>query len=303
MHTPRYVVISPVRDEAAYLQRTIDALVAQTVRPAMWVIVDDGSRDATPDIAAAAAALHDWIRVVRRPDRGVRKVGGGVIEAFYDGLTQVDLSSMDFICKFDGDLEFAPQYFERLFAHFAANPRLGTASGKCWLVTDDGLELERTNDEFSLGAAKTWRRACFEQIGGLVREVMWDGIDCHRCRQFGWQAASFHDEVLRIFHLRRMGSSFRSIYRGRLRWGYGQYFMGTHPLYALAIAAYRTLERPWLVGGLLIFAGYANAWWRRAPRYADEAFRRHLRAWQLRKLGLLRKIPAPAGPVARVESA
>lgn len=302
MTQPRYVVISPVRDEAAFLPRTIAAMTSQTIAPTLWILVDDGSRDETAQIAARAAAQHPWIRVVRRGDRGVRKVGGGVVEAFYAGLSEVRLEDFDFVCKFDGDLEFAPHYFARLFAKFADDPRLGTASGKCWLVTPHGLELERTSDEFSLGAAKTWRRECFEQIGGLVREVMWDGIDCHRCRLFGWKAASFQDADLRIRHLRRMGSSFQNIYRGRLRWGFGQYFMGTHPLYALAIAAYRMAEKPWVIGGALILAGFVGGYWRRRPRYDDAAFRRHLREWQLRKLGLRWAASEPHEPV-RVESA
>ncbi|MEW6251304.1 MAG: glycosyltransferase family A protein [Planctomycetota bacterium] len=283
---PRTLVISPVRNEAAYLQRTIDAVVAQTVRPTLWLIVDDGSTDETPQIAARAAEQHAWIRLHRRPDRGTRQVGGGVIEAFNDGLRQFALDEFDYLCKLDGDLEFSPTYLERMYARFAAEPRLGTASGKCWLVTPTGLQLERTHDAFSLGAFKLYRRQCFQDIGGFVCAVMWDGIDCHRCRMRGWEARSFRDEELRILHLRRMGSSFRSVYHGRLRWGRGQYFMGTHPLYALAIAAYRLAERPWVFGGALILAGYFEGYVRRLPRYEEPEFRRFLRRWQLRRLGI-----------------
>ncbi len=280
------LIISPVRDEAAYLQQTIDSMVAQTVRSLTWLIVDDGSKDETPQIAERAAAEHPWIRLYRRPDRGRRKVGGGVIEAFNDGLSQFNLDDFDYVCKLDGDLRFQPVYFERLIEKFEADPRLGTASGKSFIEVGDRLVPERTGDDFSQGQTKLYRVKCFREIGGFVREVMWDGIDCHRCRMLGWQARSFRDPELRFIHLRTMGSSFRSVYHGRLRWGYGQYFMGTHPFYALAIAAYRMRERPWIVGGLLILAGYAGSWLRRRPRYADEEFRRFLRRWQLARLGL-----------------
>lgn len=289
----RLLVVSPVRNESAYLQRTIDSMVAQTARPAIWLIVDDGSSDATPEIARRAAAEHDWIRLHQRADRGVRRVGGGVVEAFEEGLRLFNLDDFVYVCKFDGDLEFGPTYFERLFEKFEADPRLGTASGKSWIRVGDRLVPERTGDDFSQGQSKLYRVACFRDIGGFVREVMWDGIDCHRCRMLGWKARSFHDPELRFIHLRPMGSSFRSIYTGRLRWGYGQYFMGTHPLYALAIAAYRMFERPWIVGGLLILAGYVGGYLRRKPRYEDAAFRRHLRTWQLRRLGLARSRPPP----------
>ena len=74
----RFLVISPVRDEGAFLQQTIDSMVAQTVRPTAWMIVDDGSTDDTPNIVERAATMHPWIRLHRRKDRGVRHVGGGV---------------------------------------------------------------------------------------------------------------------------------------------------------------------------------------------------------------------------------
>lgn len=281
---PRLLIVSPVRNEARYLQRTIDSVVSQTIRPARWIIVDDGSDDDTPNIALRAASQHDWISLLRRPDRGVRKVGGGVIEAFDEGLSRFSLDDFDFVCKLDGDLEFGPRYFELLYEKFDRDPKLGTASGKSWIRVGDRLAPERTGDDFSQGQTKLYRVACFRDIGGFVREVMWDGIDCHRCRMKGWNAKSFRDEDLRFIHLRPMGSSFKSIFHGRLRWGRGQYFMGTRWLYALAITGYRMWERPYVLGGLCIFAGYVSAFLRRMPRYNDPDFRRHLHQWQLNKL-------------------
>ncbi|MBK8267397.1 MAG: glycosyltransferase family 2 protein [Planctomycetes bacterium] len=282
----RILIISPVRDEAAYLQQTIDSMVAQTLRPVVWLIVDDGSKDETPQIAERAARAHSWIRLYRRPDRGRRKVGGGVVEAFNEGLAQFNLDEFNYVCKLDGDLEFMPVYLERLMEKFEADPRLGTASGKSFQRVNGRLIWERTGDDFSQGQTKLYRVQCFNEIGGFVSEVMWDGIDCHRCRMLGWKAHSFRDESLKFIHLRPMGSSFRSIYHGRLRWGYGQYFMGTHPLYAIAIAGYRMLERPFIIGGLLLFAGYWSSWLSRKPRYPDLKFRSFLRRWQLARVGL-----------------
>ena len=295
---PRYLVISPVRDEANFLQRTIDSMIAQTHRPARWIIVDDGSSDATPEIATQAAREHDWIDLHRRTDRGTRHVGGGVIDAFYDGLSQVTLDDYDFICKLDGDLSFEPTCFEQLIRKFDANPRLGTASGKCWDKTPAGWVPLRTNDDFSLGACKFYRVACFRDIGGFVSEVMWDGIDCHRCRMKGWDARSFDDDALRVYEHRPMGSSHKSIIHGRLRWGRGQYFMGTHPLYALAIACYRLFEHPRIIGGCSILAGYLWAALTHRARYNDPEFRRHLHHWQLARLArwnrpINKPVPSP----------
>lgn len=286
MNRRDYAVISPVRDEEEYLQCTIDSMISQTVPPSKWMIVDDGSTDDTYRIASRAAREHDWIRVHRRPDRGERKVGSGVVEAFYDGLSLVEIDDYEYVCKLDGDLEFGPTYFERLIEKFQEDERLGTASGKSWIRVGNRLVPERTGDDFSQGQCKLYRIACFREIGGFVREVMWDGIDCHRCRMHGWKARSFTDKELRFIHLRPMGSSFKSIVHGRLRWGRGQYFMGTHPLYAMAIMVYRLFERPFVVGGLCILAGYVGAALRRVKRYDDVEFRRHLHRWQLAKLRL-----------------
>jgi len=281
---PRILIVSPAKDEALYLEQTIRSLVAQSLRPTRWIIVNDGSSDRTGEIAERAAREHPWIHVVHRPPGTGRRVGPGVIEAFYAGLEHADLADFDFVCKLDADLVLPPRYFAELMRRFADNPRLGTASGKVHTPVGDRFVPERIGDAFSQGAAKLYRRECFEAIGGFVREVMWDGIDCHRCRMLGWEAASYPDPELGIKHLRQMGTSHRSIYHGRLRWGRGQYFMGTHPLYLLGITAYRMWERPWVVGGICILAGYAEAWLRRQPRYGDPQFREFLRAWQLREL-------------------
>ncbi len=167
---------------------------------------------------------------------------------------------------------------------FENEPRLGTASGKCHIPVNGQFVLERSGDEFSHGVAKLYRRECFEAIGGFVREVMWDGIDCHRCRMEGWIAASYPDPELKLIHLRQMGSSHKGVLHGRVRWGRGQHFMGTHPLYLLGITSYRMLERPWILGGFCIFWGYFVRSLRREPQYGDKRFRSFLHRWQMAEL-------------------
>jgi len=302
--TPRLLIITPARDEAAFISHTLRSVAAQTHRPARWIIVDDNSKDNTAELAEAFARQHPWIEVVRRKSTPQRRVGPGVVEAFYDGLSRVNLSEYDYICKLDADLELPPDYFAILLSRFADNPRLGTASGKCLIPVNGRWVRERTGNDFSHGVAKLYRRECFEAIGGFVREVMWDGIDCHRCRMLGWEAVSYDEPALDIRHLRQMGSSFRSIYHGRMRWGRGQYFMGTHPLYLLGITAYRMLERPWIVGGLCLFAGYVGAWLKGQPQYDDPAFRAHLHRWQLGKLfGWLNRFATSATPALALATA
>ncbi len=261
-------------------------MIGQSIPPKLWVIVDDGSTDDTPELLAEYAARHDFIRIVRREDRGKRAVGPGVIEAFYAGLETVDLKEFDFLCKLDLDLDLPPRYFQILMERMHENPRLGTCSGKPYYVdTGSGrLISEGCGDETSIGASKFYRVSCFQQIGGFVREVMWDGIDCHRSRMLGWIACSWDEPELRFVHLRPMGSSQQSIFTGRLRWGYGQYFMGTGPVYMSASAIFRMKKRPLILGGLCMWWGYVRAWLCRTPRYSDLVFRQFVRKYQCRCL-------------------
>jgi glycosyltransferase involved in cell wall biosynthesis len=297
MNSPkrRYVIISPVRNEEKYLPRTIESMINQTVQATEYILVDDGSSDRTAEIIKQAAEKHPWIRYVKRPDRGERKVGPGVIEAFYDGHKEIRSTDYDYVGKMDGDLSFGPNYFETLFEKFESDRYLGAASGKLFLDLDDGkLIEERHADEMVVGGMQFYRRKCFEDVGGFVRQVMWDGIVYHRSRMAGWRTRSFRDPELMIHDHRLMGSSYKSVYHGRIRWGWGQYFMGTHPLYILAIGVYRMLERPFIIGGLLIVAGYLKGWVTGASRYEYPGFRKSLHSWQFERMKLgkrLERIP------------
>ena len=279
----RYLLVTPCRNEEAFCRRTLDTVIVQSLTPALWVIVDDGSSDATPRILDEYAQRHPFIRIVRREDRGARSVGPGVVEAFYAGYATVDPSQYDYVCKLDLDLELPPTYFENLISKMASDPRLGTCSGKPWFRArpDGPLVSESIGDETSAGMTKLYRRRCFEEIGGFVREVMWDGIDCHRCRMLGWIAESVDVPELRFQHLRPMGSSDKSTWNGRKRHGRGQWFMGTGLLYMLASALFRMTQRPFVIGGLGMLVGYVSSMWAGRPRYADAEFRTFLRRYQL----------------------
>ncbi|MCE8442156.1 glycosyltransferase family 2 protein [Rhodovulum sulfidophilum] len=279
-----YLLISPCRDEAAHMRRTLDSVLAQSLRPAKWVIVDDGSTDETPQILADYAAAHPWIEIVAKPDRGQRAVGPGVIEAFYAGLDRVEQGAFPYLCKLDLDLDLPPRYFETLIERMEAEPRIGTCSGKPYIRRGGALVSERRGDEMSVGMTKFYRSACFRQIGGFVRAVMWDAIDCHKARELGWIAVSWDHPDLNFEHLRPMGSSQSSIYAGRRRHGFGQYYMGSDPLYFAATCVFRGLEPPYLLGGLAMMQGYLGAWLGGAPRHPDAELVAFIRAYQRRAL-------------------
>jgi biofilm PGA synthesis N-glycosyltransferase PgaC len=281
----RLLIISPCRDEEQFMRQTLDSVVAQTVLPSAWVIVDDGSTDRSPEILAEYAAKYPFISVIRRQDRGRRAVGPGVIEAFYAGLDSVDLDDFDYLCKLDLDLEIPRCYFEQVLEQMEREPWLANFSGKPYLRAEDGrLISERLGDENAVGQIKLYRTAAFKAIGGFVRQVSWDGIDGHMCRMHGWMARSEDRPELRFIHLRQMGSSQHSIWVGRLRWGFGKYFMGSALYYVAAVALYRMLERPYLLGGWGILLGYLKAMLGRVGRLEDKQFRRFLRRFELYSL-------------------
>ena len=282
MKTSKYLIISPCRNEAEYMRRTLDSVVAQSLHPTLWVIVDDGSTDETPKILAEYAAKHDFIRIVPRQNRGHRSVGPGVIKAFYSGCQTVNPDDFEFICKLDLDLDLPPHYFEILTERMNENPRIGTCSGKPFFIDKKSGKMisEKCGDENSVGMTKLFRRTCFAQIGGFVQQVMWDAIDGHRCRMLGWIACSWNEPDLRFIHLRPMGSSQNNMLTGRMRHGYGQYFMGTGLLYMTASAVFRMAHPPYLIGGLAMLWGYIKSMLTRKERLDDPAFRKFLRQYQ-----------------------
>jgi poly-beta-1,6-N-acetyl-D-glucosamine synthase len=278
------------------MRETLDSVLAQTVLPAHWVIVDDGSNDDTPAILREYASRHPWISIVTRPDRGHRAVGPGVIDAFYAGYATVDPEQFEFLCKLDLDLRLPCRYFETLIRRMDDDPQLATCSGKSYVDRDGTLVSERHGDDTSLGMTKFYRVQCFRAIGGFVRQVMWDGIDCHRCRMNGWKASSWDEPDLRFVHLRPMGSSQQGIYTGRMRHGFGQYFMGTGLVFMLASALFRVRDRPYLLGSAAIVWGWLSSALARKPRYEDPEFREFLRSYQRRVLlvGKRRALAEPA---------
>jgi biofilm PGA synthesis N-glycosyltransferase PgaC len=277
----RYLLITPCRDEAKFARRTLESIARQTVAPAQWLIVDDGSTDDTPRILAEYEAKLPYLKIIRREDRGFRKLGGGVIDAFYEGYNSVHPDDFDYVCKLDLDLDLPSDYFEQMMLRMEAEPRLGTCSGKPYFREPSGkMVAETCGDENSVGMIKFYRTQCFKEIGGFVRELMWDGIDCHRCRMLGWIAASWDDVAIRFEHLRPMGTSHKNWWTGRVRHGAGQYFMGTGLLYMLASASFRLLRPPMFVGSVAILWGYLKSLLGRKPKYGDPYFRQFLRSFQ-----------------------
>jgi len=281
----RYLVITPCRDEAIYIQKTIDSVACQTVLPELWIIVDDGSTDETPKIIDNAAKKYPFIRIINRENRGKRAVGPGVIEAFNEGICSININDYNYICKMDGDLGLPPKYFEILMEKMEQDPLIGNLSGKTYIRRPGGKWIsERMGDENAIGPTKFYRRECFLDIGGFVKQISWDGIDGHKCRMKGWIAGSTDEEELCVKHYRPQGSSQKNIWVGRVRWGRGKYFMGSSFIYVLAASVYRIFEYPYVIGAVGILFGYLSASLKKEKRYDDPEYLKFFRRYELESL-------------------
>ena len=202
---------------------------------------------------------------------------------FSQGLELLGNDPVEFVCKLDVDLILPRRYFERLLNEMETDERLGSVSGKPYFRAGGGpsgaLKSERIGDDVSAGMTKFYRRAFLEDIGGLVRGLIWDGIDCYRGRMLGWRSKSVEDPELRFIHLRPMGSSDKGIMTGRRRLGEGYWFLGAAPSFVLASAVYRLSHKPAVLGSIGTVQGYVRAWLKGAPRYNDPEFRRYLRRY------------------------
>lgn len=279
MKAPLYHLITPAHNEAAYLPRVIAGIGAQTLQPAAWVIVDDRSTDATWALIQAAARRHPFIEPLRLQGGVERALGGNVVRVFNLGLARAGATAA-FVVKMDADVLLPPDYFARLLARFREEPRLGIASGKTYNFQGGSWVLERIADSHVTGACKTYRRACLTDMGGLIPMLGWDILDVVQAHRCGWQTRSFRDLPLR--HLRLTGSA-TGLARANLRYGRCYYGIRAHPLFILAKALYRALERPYLAS-LLIPVGYLLAAWRREQRLDDLGLAEFLRREQLNRL-------------------
>ena len=276
-----YVIITPVRDEEVYLGKVIDSVCGQTVQPAQWTIVDDGSTDQTGQIADAAAAAHPWIHVVHRGDRGFRKSGGGVVEAFYAGYSSLQHSGWDFIVKLDADLSFARDYFEKCFEHFSRDRQLGIGGGEICHEVAGQLKVEQNPRFHVRGATKIYRRECWEAIGGLWPAPGWDTIDEVKANMLGWKTYAFTH--LPVAHYRVTGTE-DGLIRDRVKHGVACYVSGYHPLFVAASCVRRLTAKPRIVGSAAILYGFVKSYFTRPPRVQDDSYVSYIRRQQMNRL-------------------
>jgi len=285
--TTKYVIITPARDEEDFLQKTIIAVANQTVKPIQWIIIDDGSSDATGQIIDHFARIYSWITARHRSDRGHREAGAGVVHAFYDGYALIEPTEWEFLVKLDADLSFPPDYFERCFAEFAKDQTLGIGGGGIYHEVDGGLELEETPQFHVRGATKIYRRECWDQLGGLLRAPGWDTVDELKANMLGWTTRSFPN--LCVSHYRFTGAA-DGAWKNSVKDGCANYITGYHPLFMLFKCVRRLIQRPYFSGSIGLMWGFLSSYWKRTPQVEDRSLICYTRNQQMRRLLLLDSI-------------
>ena len=259
-----YVLITPARNEAAFIELTLKSMVSQTVKPLLWVIVSDGSTDGTDEIVRKYADENDWIELVRTPERKERHFAGKV-HAFNTGYERVKALSYSFIGSLDGDMSFDESYFEFLLGKFAENKRLGLG-GTPFKEGNVSYDYRYVSIEHVSGACQLFRRECFEEIGGYV-PVKGGGIDLIAvltARMKGWQTRTFTEKT--SYHHRNMGSAKHGLLATKFKDGEKDYVLGGHPAWEVFRWIYQMSKRPFILGGCALFAGYVCAMLRRTNR-------------------------------------
>lgn len=254
-----YVLITPARNEAAFIEATIEAVTSQTVLPKRWVIVSDGSTDGTDDIVRKYAEGRPWLELIHLPEKQDRSFAAKV-RVFNAGYQRVKSLDYDVIGNLDADITFVHDYFACLLDKFAASERLGVAGthyieGDFHSYNDSYMNLNHVS-----GGCQMFRRACFEDIGGYI-PIKGGGIDwvaVTTARMKGWETRSFADRLFN--HHRKIGTAETNELVSRFRYGKKDYFLGGHPLWELFRGSFQMVKKPYLIGGLCLLFGYFWSW-------------------------------------------
>ena len=287
---PRYALITPARNEEAFIHKTIESVIHQTVLPAKWVIVNDGSTDSTGSIVGRYVAQYDWMELVNRPVRRDRHFAAKV-HAFDAGKEKLKDVEYEIIGNLDGDVSLDKDHFEFLLRRFMEDSRLGVA-GTVFREEDYSSETDSFEGQTHVsGQCQLFRRQCFEEIGGYVANKAGgiDWIAVSTARMMGWTTRSFREKS--FFHHRPLGTAERGAFAATFSYGEKDYYLGGHPVWELFRVAYQMTKRPYFVRGLALGLGYGWAMLGRTKRpISKELIRFHRREQMHRLRGILKSL-------------
>jgi glycosyltransferase involved in cell wall biosynthesis len=277
-----YVLLTPVKDEQSTIGITIDSVVRQTLLPAEWIIVSDGSTDQTDEIVEAASRKHPWIRLIQLPRRQTRNFAA-VVHATETGLKALKSTKYEYLGLLDADVRFVATYFEQLVQRFERDPLLGLAGGVVVDVGNPKNERPRNMQDVP-GAVQFFRRTCFNSLGGLVAipEGGWDALTCAKARMCGFKTELLQELV--VDHLKPRNISEGGVFRRKCQLGIRDYALGYHPMFELLKCMGRITEPPFLAGAIARFLGYCFATLQKRPCLLPPDLKAFVRLEQMQRL-------------------
>jgi biofilm PGA synthesis N-glycosyltransferase PgaC len=285
---PPYVLITPARNEEAFIKKTLDSVSQQTFPPVKWVIVNDGSTDNTANIVEQYTARYDWIELVNLSGRKERHFAGKVY-AFNAGQERCKGLDYEVIGNLDSDVSLDEDHFEFLLGKFKDDPRLGVA-GTVFREEGYNSGTDSLEGQFYVsGQCQLFRRKCFEDIDGYFANKAGgiDWIAVTTARMKGWKTRSFNEKS--FFHHRHLGTAERSIVAATFAYGQKDYILGGHPVWELFRIVYRMKKQPYIVDGIALGLGYGSAALRRLKRPVSKELMTFHRREQMRKLRIILK--------------
>jgi glycosyltransferase involved in cell wall biosynthesis len=279
----KYVLITPARNEEAFIEKTIESVAKQTILPLKWVIVNDGSTDDTGNKVRRFLGKYPWIELIEFPVRKERNFAAKVF-AFNAGQESVKNLDYEVIANLDADTSFDADHFEFLLNEFRKNPRLGVAGT---IFKEDGYSSETDSFEGEnhvSGQCQLFRRQCFEEIGGY-RPNKAGGIDwmaVTSARMMGWQTRSFREKW--FFHHRKLGTAERGRLKSSFSYGEKDYYLGGHPVWEALRVAFRMTRKPYLIDGAALGSGFLWAFLSRQKRAVSKELMKFHRKEQMQKL-------------------
>jgi biofilm PGA synthesis N-glycosyltransferase PgaC len=268
---PQYVLITPARNEAQFIELCLQSMVSQTVKPLRWVIVSDGSTDGTDDIVRKYAGENPWIELVCMPERRERNFAGKVL-AFNAGYERLQGLEYDVIGSLDGDASFDSDYFAFLLDKLAADSQLGLVGTPFREGEKRVYDYRFVSQEHVSGICQLFRRQCFQDIGGYVavKGGSIDHIAVITARMKGWKTRTFTEKE--CIHHRAISLAQGGALKSKFKYGGKDYALGNHPLWELSRVAYQMTKKPYGAGALALGAGYVWSAMRRAPRPVSAEF-------------------------------
>ncbi len=278
----KVLIVTPACNEEKHLSELIDSIINQSILPAQWIIVDDGSTDNTSNVIKQSIMKYSWIKYLRKEKTGPRSPGKSVMETFYFGFNNRTLTEYDIVLKLDADLVLPSNYLETIVNEFKKNSKTGIAGGVCVVESNDNYVLEQeTNLDHIRGAIKAYRKECFEEIGGLVKKMGWDTVDEHHARFKGWEVSVLNH--LEVVHQRSTHQEYGFV-KAAFRNGQMLYSIRMDVFLVIGNSIKKVFKFPYFLLGASMFLGYLFAFFSRHERIVNKDLGKFIRRYRYKKI-------------------